>query len=203
MTDIQILDKALHLFNEKGYFNVGIREIARELEISPGNLTYYFKKKEAILAALLKQLSELNSGVFNAYLSPAPSNARFLEMMRNMFENQFRFRGVHIGNQFVQAEIQQKKIFNYKAVEARRITAYKNIFTGLGQAGQLHVNDEDISFLVSFITVFGRFWIAEATLFNKTPHKDQAIRRYLHILAKQLSLFSTKAGLKSIEAFKI
>lgn len=51
----EILNKSLTLFNAHGYENVAMRTICNELNISPGNLTYYFPKKIDILTALLKE----------------------------------------------------------------------------------------------------------------------------------------------------
>lgn len=203
MTDLEILKKALDLFNEKGYAHVGMRELARELDISPGNLTYYFKKKEDVLAALLNQFSTLNTHTLESYLQLEPTNANFLQLMRNIFENQFRFRGVYVGNQFFPVAVVEKKIFDYQSVVTKRKAFYQEIFSSLRKAGQLDMDDQDVSFLVSFITLFGRFWITEATLFNKSPNKDEVIQHYLSLLARQLSLFSTEAGIKSIEEYRI
>lgn len=197
----QILQKALEMINEKGYMNVGVREIARALEMSPGNLSYHFSKKEDILIAMLEQFQETNSSSYEDYLAQTPSLERFLELMKKIFESQYHYRGVFIGNQFVQAEIESGERFNYKETQAKRIAGFTKIFRNLDAAGQLKVTEEDISFLVSHITLVGRFWIYEATLFNKSPEKEQTIKYYLFLLAKQLSLFATQAGLNSINKF--
>lgn len=52
----RILDTARGLFNEHGLSRVGVREIARELEMSPGNLAYHFPTKDQLVAALIKEL---------------------------------------------------------------------------------------------------------------------------------------------------
>lgn len=49
-----ILNTAQTLFREKGYNAVSVGEIAAALGISKGNLTYYFKRKEEIVEALLE-----------------------------------------------------------------------------------------------------------------------------------------------------
>lgn len=49
----EILDTAKILFNERGYNNVSTGDIAARLGISKGNLTYYFKKKEEIIEAIV------------------------------------------------------------------------------------------------------------------------------------------------------
>lgn len=48
-----ILDTAKALFSQRGYNAVSVGEIAGALGISKGNLTYYFKKKEEIVEAIL------------------------------------------------------------------------------------------------------------------------------------------------------
>lgn len=56
----KILDTSRQLFNEKGYHNVSMREIAHSLNISVGNLTYHFNKKEDILKELMKNAAPLS-----------------------------------------------------------------------------------------------------------------------------------------------
>ncbi|MEO6028007.1 MAG: TetR/AcrR family transcriptional regulator [Candidatus Binatia bacterium] len=50
----RILDHARQAFNERGVTAVPIREIARELDLSPGNVSYHFATKEALVAALVE-----------------------------------------------------------------------------------------------------------------------------------------------------
>ncbi len=180
-----------------------MRELARELDISPGNLTYYFKKKEDVLVALLNQFSIRNTQTIESYLQQEPTNANFLRLMRNIFENQFMFRGVYVGNQFFPVVVVEKKVFDYQSVVTKRKAVYQEILSSLGKAGHLRVDDKDVSFLVSFITLFGRFWITEATLFNKSPNKDEVIEHYLSLFARQLLLFSTDIGKASIKMYGI
>ncbi len=197
----QILQKALELFNEKGYVEAGVREIAVALQISPGNLSYHFSKKEDILLVLLQQFSEQNDKLYKNYFSKPPSNFGFLELIHKIFSSQYSFRGVYIGNQFIQKEINEQDQFNYQSISSKREAAFKRIFEDLKNAGYITVKDEDIKFLISFMTLFGRFWISEATLFNKSPDQEQAIKRYLVLITKQLSLFATEDGILSIEKF--
>ncbi len=55
----EILETACKMFLEKTYDEISVRDIAKSLNISVGNLTYYFKKKddlaEAVVLDIFKQ----------------------------------------------------------------------------------------------------------------------------------------------------
>ncbi|BCN29252.1 TetR/AcrR family transcriptional regulator [Anaeromicropila herbilytica] len=55
-TKNRILEKSIELFNQHGFENVSMRDISESLKISPGNLTYHFKKKTDILDEILNCL---------------------------------------------------------------------------------------------------------------------------------------------------
>lgn len=48
-TKKDIILTARNLFNIHGYNSISMRDIANELGISVGNLTYYFNKKEDLI----------------------------------------------------------------------------------------------------------------------------------------------------------
>ena len=52
-TKQDILACARRLFEQQGYNGVSMRDMAKELGISVGNLTYHFKKKENLLEAMI------------------------------------------------------------------------------------------------------------------------------------------------------
>lgn len=54
----RILTEALDLFNEEGEENVAALDVANALEISPGNLYYHFKGKDALIHALFDDFEE-------------------------------------------------------------------------------------------------------------------------------------------------
>jgi len=55
-TKQKIINQAIESYNTYGLTNITSRDIAKLLNISPGNLDYHFKNKEALLKAIYEQL---------------------------------------------------------------------------------------------------------------------------------------------------
>lgn len=55
-TKDRIRVKAIALFNSKGFKNVTLREVAKELGISYGNVTYHFKTKKEVIELLYEDM---------------------------------------------------------------------------------------------------------------------------------------------------
>ena len=55
-TRLQIIQLATKLFTEEGYSNTSFSKIAKILDLSTGNITFYFKSKEYLLAQLVVEL---------------------------------------------------------------------------------------------------------------------------------------------------
>jgi len=89
----RILDTARELFNEAGLARVGVREIARALEMSPGNLAYHFATKDELVAALVKELHARVNADVGAGMAAEPSLAGFyravLTAMRDLLAYRF------------------------------------------------------------------------------------------------------------------
>lgn len=54
----ELINRAIALFNAKGFYEVSIKDISDSLGISPGNFTYHFTRKTDLLAAIQQQLLE-------------------------------------------------------------------------------------------------------------------------------------------------
>ncbi len=54
----ELLNKCFHLFADKGYGSVTMRQIAQELEVSTGTLYHYFPSKEALFEQLVEMMSQ-------------------------------------------------------------------------------------------------------------------------------------------------
>ena len=54
----KIIDTAIKLFNEKGYYDTNIKDIADELNIVHSSIYYYFKNKEYIAREIFDDIAE-------------------------------------------------------------------------------------------------------------------------------------------------
>ncbi|HFA52167.1 MAG TPA: TetR/AcrR family transcriptional regulator [Bacteroidetes bacterium] len=66
-TKQKILNAAIHLFNTNGMANVRLQQIANEIGISPGNLAYHFRNKEAIIEVICEDLYEEVTEILSTY----------------------------------------------------------------------------------------------------------------------------------------
>ncbi len=55
-TKLKILKEARRYFNKKGYLAGSLQDLANELGMTRGNLTYHFKEKELILQAIAEEM---------------------------------------------------------------------------------------------------------------------------------------------------
>ena len=56
-TQEKIIIATVDLFNKNGVSNVRLQDIAKEVGISPGNLTYHYKTKKDLLGAVLLDMT--------------------------------------------------------------------------------------------------------------------------------------------------
>ena len=66
-TKLEIIQVATKLFLENGYSQTSPRMISDDLDISTGNLTYYFPTKEHLLAIIRKNDAQRAKKVFGEY----------------------------------------------------------------------------------------------------------------------------------------
>ncbi|MCB0705341.1 MAG: TetR/AcrR family transcriptional regulator [Saprospiraceae bacterium] len=186
-TKERILQEALRQFNERGISQVGVRDIARSLDMSAGNLSYHFSRKADIIIELLTRFRKSNDLIYERYFEIGPSLSGFLDCLREVFNNQYEHAGLMVGQGEVQEIIRQH--FNYKDAEHNRKDFFRRIFTGLRDSGELTLSAADIDFLISFISLFGRFWMIEAAVSFADWPREKIIDYYIGLIERQLSLF--------------
>lgn len=74
-TKHRIISTAIVLFNQRGFMNVTMRDLAQELDISLGNLTYHFKRKDELVETIHRCLiDERNALLETVQVAPSITN---------------------------------------------------------------------------------------------------------------------------------
>lgn len=76
-----MLDTARYLFNTRGYDRVSMRQLAEELHMAVGNLTYYFPRKQQIVEELMDE-----SFARTRVDTPVDTLAQLNEMLSRMLD---------------------------------------------------------------------------------------------------------------------
>lgn len=154
----RILACALELFNEQGEPNVTTLEIANELDISPGNLYYHFKGKEALLEALLEAFLEHTRGLLRVEAMPDELEPEdywlFLHLLleaiisyRFLFQDLSNLMGRHT---FIQRAMRQW-------LQALR-QSLEHLLHSLQRSGALTLDDDSLQWLLDNQSQTLLFW---------------------------------------------
>jgi AcrR family transcriptional regulator len=160
-THQKILRAARILFNDAGVAKVSQRTICDHIAISPGNLTYHFKKRDDIIEALYFELAaaleERLDLAEKAELSLAELQSVTKDINKILFENRFFMID------FIQIIRSNKKIKkHYTAVNARRLAYIESLVNNLTKTGVMRQAElpNEYEQLLQRSLVFGDFWIA-------------------------------------------
>ncbi len=85
-TRTRILVASLLLFNEQGEPNTALNDIADEVDISPGNLHYHFRKKSDVVSALLAEFQADARQVLQPAQTTTVSLDDFLVFLHSLLE---------------------------------------------------------------------------------------------------------------------
>ncbi|WP_430460574.1 TetR/AcrR family transcriptional regulator [Thalassolituus sp. LLYu03] len=166
-TKERILDASLHLFNEQGERKVTTNHIAAHLEISPGNLYYHFKNKQAIIFALFERYEARVLEILQVPEGRPLQPLDKLNYLQAVFQGLWDFRFMHrdmehllLDNPQLHARYRDFFRLCLKQVEA--------IFRGLAAAGIIAASEDDIAGLAlnTWIVVTSWFSFLRCNLLN-------------------------------------
>jgi AcrR family transcriptional regulator len=199
-TKERLVFRALELFNENGIEYVGMRELAADLNMRVGNITYYFPTKDDLVAEIISRLADLNSKTIGPVCS---SITDFLSMYKQIFNNQYQYRCLLLS--FVHLA-SRHPVFakNYAATEARRRDALRSHLTSMVEKNCLSASRvaDHIELIVSHITLISRFWLSEARISYMDWTVEQTIAHYLSLLGDVLLPYATDEGKQQIDEFR-
>ncbi len=171
----KILKCALRLFNEKGISQVSLRDIASEMGISLGNLTYHFKKREDIIDALYLSLVNKFEVVVNENLGTKNQLQLLFEIPNTTLSNFYEYRFLMLD--FVLITRSHDAIGNH----------YRNLIREREQQFEMLINDlvaakllreerivNEYNYLFKNLRIVIDFWLSSKAIDQngKTSKKD-------------------------------
>lgn len=129
-TNNRIINEATKLFNEKGYKNVSLRNIAEAAGTTIGNLTYHFPKKEDLVSTIQLELYmdflNINFDMEDGELLFKEMLDSFIIMDRNRDNNIFFYRNIVELCHESERIAENVKDFRYK-IYAFYLTCFKKL----------------------------------------------------------------------------
>jgi AcrR family transcriptional regulator len=189
----RILEAALALFNRFGEPNVSTTLVAGELNISPGNLYYHYPAKEELINRLyegyeteLNELLHASEGVHDV------EDAWFF--MHSLFELIWRYRFLYRDLNDLLSKNRHLET-QFQLVLKNKVRAIRALVEGLGRAGHLDIEPDEIDTLAQSMVVVLTYWLSYEYVRNprealEPSHAQGALMRgaqhALHLLAPYL-----------------
>jgi AcrR family transcriptional regulator len=198
----RILDRALERFNAEGIEYVGVRELAKDLGIQGGHITYYFPTKDDLVAAIGSQLRELNDATIR--IPRRPSLLAYLRMFRQAFRNHHRFRCLFMSMPHLMQQNATLAATYVGTVEKGRRRVIADYLTALRAEGvfRADLTDAEIERIVGFLALATRGWIGDASISFRDRTPEWCMAYYLQIVADHLRGFATEKGRRQLASFE-
>jgi hypothetical protein len=191
-TEERILSASLLLFNEKGLSQTSTNNIAKYLDISPGNVYYYFNNKSDIIMKLFSRYEEklhlLLSPSCKDYIKDINQLSYYLD---NIFPLMWEYRFFYINLTEI---IKQNSLMKSKYLLAK-IEINKSIEVILDNCesnGWLNIANKDKILFIEHLNFLSTLWINYELMLNNDNYNivNRGIIRFLN----SFSLISTEQG---------
>ena len=159
---ILILKTALDLFNSLGVSSVSTKRIAKELQISDGNLRYHYPTKEHLILALFQGMQEELQAYKSQMTNTAVSyNADFFtSFFLGSFDIQYQYRCLYLDQVHLKATMEA-----YANVYDTYVASWKQDFLELFNFLKencilsAHFTDQQYEFLFHQIYMYSNSWL--------------------------------------------
>lgn len=158
-TKDRILDASLALFNEQGERKVTTNHIAAHLQISPGNLYYHFKNKQAIIFSLFERYEARVLKVLQLPTERPLQVADKLAYLQAIFQGLWEYRFMHRDMEHLlmaDPELHAR----YRQFFRICLERVEQIIAGLDKAGILSVPEQDIEPLSLNVWIIVTSWFS-------------------------------------------
>ena len=191
-----ILLASKKLFNERGVYNVSLRQVAAELGISQGNLSYHFKKKEDIIKELYYEFTEALNNEFSATTKLGPNFYFVIELARKTFEAQFEYKFFLTDLHYIVNDIPELAT-KVSELSKQRINQFNELFKVFVEKGYMRNAEyaDEYEELGSRLYILGVYSMLPV-LAEFDGQKTKSLKKYLTIILSACYPYLSKEGKK-------
>jgi AcrR family transcriptional regulator len=173
-TKERILKTALKLFNAYGIDQITVRHIAKEMEISHGNLCYHYLTTNDIIVALYENLVDQFSAILDR-LEPGENAFQALPgVMHKIFELVYAYKFLFLNFIEITRRIKYIKKRHYELIEQRKVQIRESfdVFRNEGRFRK-DLPLEQYEFLIMQCFIYGDFWLSNSEILYNGKEKDK------------------------------
>jgi AcrR family transcriptional regulator len=184
----RILETTLRLFNEEGTAKVPTNRIAVELEMSPGNLYYHFRKKEQLVERLLRRLEDQAEPLLAASNTQLVAVDDLWLFLHLAFEKMFEYRFLYRDVDYVMSEYPRLTL-RLRQLTKRGIETIERLCGQMATAGTLRANGSEVEVLALQMMLAATCWFTFARMLpeNVDTGPGRAAYQVLSLLAPFLA----------------
>lgn len=201
-TKERILQKALNLFNTYGSESVTVRQIAKELDISHGNLCYHYSSTDDIVQALYMRLvAELDALILRGGRTVEVNLKAVIEMTRLTFEKLYEYRFILLDFVHIMRRIPAIKA-HYRQLTVMRQLQFQYIVAELVKKGVFRppLTEMQYNHWIHSAILFGDFWLSSAEILYQGKEQDK-VKTYHNFFINLTIPYLTEKGFEEIKAF--
>ncbi|KAB8145665.1 TetR/AcrR family transcriptional regulator [Chloroflexia bacterium SDU3-3] len=171
----RILDVALELFNEQGTAPVSTNHIASQLGISPGNLYYHFRNKDAIIRAIIcERLFGMWDQIYDLPDGLPPTLADLRRLVQANFAGLWQYRFVY--RELIVLLRRDAALHEaYMAVRQRGYQGFEQLFAAFVAAGVLRspADPQELGRVAELCWIVTEFWLPNLEVSGRAVDEAQ------------------------------
>lgn len=202
-TKEKILETALQLFNAQGISKVSLRTIANDMNISLGNLTYHFKKRDDIVVSLYLELVAKMDAMTLQNVSKDNLLESFFKISDLIAENFYEYRFimldfVHITRNYSQIQTHYRELIKIREQQ------FKLLMSELIRLDLIReeIIEDEYVYLFKELKILNDFWLPSLSIENDVITQEE-ISKHALLLKTKIFPYLTKKGRTAFQQMNI
>jgi len=198
----RILERALDLFNDRGLEYVGVRELARDLGVKGGNVTYHFPTKDHLVSGLVERFEIAGAGVPG--LPEEVSLLGLMKVLEARFRLNYRYRCLFVSlPMLLRNHPDLSGPLSASAIEMRRM----DLIGYLERLRSDRLLDPALSLrqkerVATLLSWAERSWVVDAGVAFGDRDPGWCVAHYLRMLSEHLLGLATPRGRAELRRFE-